>query len=105
MYCGIVQLLDACTTRLDLSSAARRLFSLDGDEVCFVLLETFSIRQTANCKPQLRVYCFALPRFHSLARLSVQFSSFLFGQNIIQYKNTYRNCKVAMEPRRNQKAL
>ena len=36
---------------------------------------------------------------------SVQFSSFLFSQNIIQYKNTYRNCKVAREPRRNQKAL
>ena len=35
---------------------------------------------------------------------SVQFSSFLFSQNIIQYKNTYRNCKVAREPRRNQKA-
>ena len=41
MCCGIVQLLDACTTRLDLSSAARRLFSLDGDEVCFVLLFVF----------------------------------------------------------------
>ena len=24
---------------------------------------------------------------------SVQFSSFLFSQNIIQYRNTYRNCK------------
>ena len=32
-YC-IVQLLDACTSRLDLNSAARRLFTLDGDEVC-----------------------------------------------------------------------
>ena len=35
---------------------------------------------------------------------SVQFSSFLFSQNIIQYRNTYRNCKLAREPRRNQKA-
>ena len=68
------------------------------------LLETFSIWQTANRKPQLRVCCFALPRFQTLARRSVQFSSFLFSQNIIQYKNTYRNCKVAREPRRNQKA-
>ena len=33
-----------------------------------------------------------------------QFSSLLFSQNIIQYKNTYRNCKLAREPRRNQKA-
>ena len=36
---------------------------------------------------------------------SVQFSSLLFSQNTIQYKSTYRNCKVAREPRRNQKAL
>ena len=35
---------------------------------------------------------------------SVHFISFLFSQNIIQYKNTYRNCKLAREPRRNQKA-
>ena len=41
MCFGIVQLLDACTTRLDLSSAARRLFSLDGDEVYFVLVFVF----------------------------------------------------------------
>ena len=34
MCCIVVQLLDACTSRLDLSSAARRLFNLDGDEVC-----------------------------------------------------------------------
>ena len=47
----------------------------------------------------------ALPRFQTLARRSVQFSSFLFSVNTIQYKNTYRNCKVAREPRRNQKAL
>ena len=62
-----------------------------------------------NRKPQ-----FAVTRlqFHvaqisnfSKAFSSVQFSSFLFSQNIIQYKNTYRNCKVAREPRRNQKAF
>ena len=41
----------------------------------------------------------------SKAFSSVQFSSFLFSQNTIQYKNTYRNCKVARELRRNQKAL
>ena len=40
----------------------------------------------------------------SNASSSVQSSSFLFCQNIIQYKNTCRNCKVAREPRRNQKA-
>ena len=59
---------------------------------------------TANLSSQLRVCSFALLRFQILARCSVQFSSFLFSQNIIQYKNTYRNCKVAREPRRNQKA-
>ena len=67
-------------------------------------VETFSIRQTANPSLQLRVCSFALPSFYISARRSVQFSSFLFSQNIIQYKNTYRNCKVAREPRRNQKA-
>lgn len=30
---SIEELLDACTTRLDLSSAARRLFNLNGDEI------------------------------------------------------------------------
>ena len=40
-------------------------------------------RQTANRKPQLRVCSFALPRFQTLARRSVQFSSLLFSQ--IQY--------------------
>lgn len=34
MFCCILQLLNTCTARLDLSSAARRLFQLDGDEVC-----------------------------------------------------------------------
>ena len=67
-------------------------------------VETFSIRQTANPSLQLRVCSFALPSFYISARRSVQFSSFLFSQNIIQYKNTYRNCKVAREPRRNQNA-
>ena len=61
-----------------------------------------------NRKPQ-----FAVTRlqFHlaeisnfSKAFSSVQFISFLFSQNIIQYKNTYKNCKLAREPRRNQKA-
>ena len=60
-----------------------------------------------NRKPQFAVTCW---QFHDaesiiLARRSVQFSSFLFSQNTIQYKNTYRNCKVAREPRRNQKAF
>ena len=68
------------------------------------LIETFSIRQTANRSLLLRVCSFALPRFQTLARRSVQFSSFLFSKNIIQYKKTYRNCKVAREPRRNQRA-
>ena len=68
------------------------------------LIETFSIRQTANRSLLLRVCSFALPRFQTLARRSVQFSSFLFSKNIIQYKKTYRNCKVAREPRRNQTA-
>ena len=69
--------------------------------------ETFSIRFfIENRKPQFTVtLCsFTLPRFQILARRSVEFSSLLFRQNIIQYKNTYRNCKVAREPRRNQNA-
>ena len=57
--------------------------------------------QTANRKPQSRVCSFASPRFQTLARRSAQFSSFLFRQNIIQYKDIYRNCNAAMEPRRN----
>ena len=73
-----------------------------------MVVETFSIRQTANRSLQ-----FAATRLQfrvgdilnfRKAFSSVQFSSFLFSQNIIQYKNTYRNCKVAREPRRNQKA-
>ena len=68
-------------------------------------VETFSVRQTANRSVQLRVCSFAgLAEFQILATRSVQFSSFLFRQNIIQYKNAYRNCKVAREPRSNQKA-
>ena len=35
---------------------------------------------------------------------SVQFSSVLFSQSKLQYKNTYKNCKLSREPRRNQKA-
>ena len=65
-----------------------------------LLLETFSFRQTANRKPPQ----FAVTRLQfrvaqisdfSKAFSSVQFSSFLFRQNIMQYKNTYRNCKGA----------
>ena len=66
-----------------------------------LLLETFSFRKTANRHSlQLRVCSFAL---QILARRSVQFSSFLFMQNIMQYKNTYSNCTGARETRRNQK--
>ena len=61
-----------------------------------------------NRKPQFSV---TRLQFHlaeisdfSKAFSSVQFISFLFSQNIIQYKNTYRSCKLAREPRRNQKA-
>ena len=85
-------------------------------------LEICSIRQTENrslqfavCSLQLRVcsFAFAVSRLQfrvaeisnfSKAFSSVQFSSVQFTQNIIQYKNTYRNCKVAREPRRNQNA-
>ena len=69
------------------------------------ILETFSIRQTANGSLQSRVSSFALPRFQIFVRRSVQFSSFLFRQNIIQYKNTYRNCKVTREPRKKPEGL
>ena len=61
-----------------------------------------------NRKPQFAVTCL---QFHaeeisnfSKAFNSVQFNLFLFSQNIIQYENTYRNCNVAREPRRNRKA-
>ena len=59
----------------------------------------------ASGKPQTAVCSFALPRFQIFAFSSVQFSSFLFRQSIIQYKNTYRNYKVAREPRISQKAF
>ena len=42
------------------------------------LIETFSIRQTANRSLQLCVCSFELPRFQTLARRSVQFSSVQF---------------------------
>ena len=56
--------------------------------------------------------------FSSVQFSSIQFSSFLFSQNIIHIhihigivrncvgnvRNTYRNCKAAREPGRNQKA-
>ena len=72
-------------------------------------IETFSIKQNTNHKRQfsvtrLQFRVAAISNF-SKAFSSVQFSSFLFSQNVIQYKNTYRNCNVAREPRRNQKAL
>ena len=35
---------------------------------------------------------------------SVRFSSVLFSQNALRYKNTYKHFKLAREPRRNQKA-
>ena len=61
-----------------------------------------------NRKPQFAVMHF---KFHvaeisnfSKAFSLVKFSSFLFSQNIIQCKNTYGNCKLAREARRNQKA-
>ena len=58
--------------------------------------------QTAVTRLQFRVS--EISNF-SKAFSSVQFSSFLFSQNIIPYKNTHRNCNVAREPRGNQKAL
>ena len=35
----------------------------------------------------------------------LQFSSVLFSQNKLQYKNTFKNCKLAREPRRNQRFM
>ena len=80
-------------------------------------LEIFSIRQTANRSLQFAVtrlqfricsFAFAVSRLHfrvaEISNFSKAFSSVQFTQNIIQYKNTYRNCKVAREPRRNQNA-
>ena len=60
-----------------------------------------------NPKPQFAVtrLQFHVAEISNLVRRSVQFSPFLFSQNIIQYENTYRNCKVARGPKRNQKAL
>ena len=59
-----------------------------------------------NRKSQFAVMCL---QFHIavISNFSKAFSSvhsFLFSQKIIQYKNTDRNCKLAREPRRNQKA-
>ena len=56
--------------------------------------------QTAFCSYS---FAFQISNF-SKASSSVQFISFLFNQNIIQYKDTYRNCKLARQLRRNQKA-
>ena len=52
-----------------------------------------------NPKPQFAVtrLQFHVAEISNLARRSVQFSTFLFSQNIIQYEDTYRNCKVAIK--------
>ena len=52
-----------------------------------------------NPKPQFAVtrLQFHVAEISNLVRRSVQFSPFLFSQNIIQYENTYRNCKVAIK--------
>ena len=76
-----------------------------GDGTLETLASGFSW-EAANRKPQfaetrLQFHVAKISNF-SKAFSSVQFSSFLFSQNIIQYKNTYRNCKFAREPRRNQ---
>ena len=55
--------------------------------------------QTAVCSYAFAVSPCRVFKFQQ----SVQFISFLFSQNIIQYKNTHRNCKLARELRRNQK--
>ena len=39
-----------------------------------------------------------------MSLLIVQFSSVLFSQNKLLYKTAYKNCKLARESRRNQKA-
>ena len=56
--------------------------------------------QTAVCSYAFAVSPCRVFKFQQ----SVQFISFLFSQNIIQYKNAYRNCKLPREPRGNQKA-
>ena len=46
-------------------------------------------------------------RVVGISNFSKAFSSvqlILFSQNIMQYENTFRNCMLAREPRRNQKA-
>ena len=59
-----------------------------------------------NRKPQFAVtsWQFHVAESINFRRRSVQFSSVHFYLAKIQY-NTYRNCKVAREPRRNQKAF
>ena len=61
-------------------------------------IETFSIRFfMENRKPQFEV---TRLQFHvaEISNFSKAFSSFLFSQNIIQYKNTYRNCGFHQKP-------
>ena len=66
-------------------------------------------RPLASGKPQTAVtrLQFRVSEMSNFSKTfsSVQFSSFLLSQNVIQYKNTYRNFNVAREPRRNQKVL
>ena len=54
-----------------------------------------------NREPQ-----FAVTRlqFHVAEKFYQGVQFILFSQTIIQYKNTYRNCKVARESSRNQRA-
>ena len=59
-------------------------------------VQTFSIKfSMGNRKLQTAVsrYAFEVSRCRDFKfKQGVQFSSFLFSQNIIRYKNTYRNC-------------
>ena len=70
-----------------------QFYNLSGKKVStkFAPLETFSITFfMGNRKLQFaftRLQFHVAARFQILARRSVQFSSFLFRQNIIQYKN------------------
>ena len=42
-------------------------------------------------------------QFSSVQFSSVQFS--LFSQNKLQYKDTYKSCKLARDPRRNRRIM
>ena len=58
-----------------------------------------------NRKPQFAVTIWQFHVAESIILAGRSVHLFLFSQNTIQYKNTYRNCKFAREPRRNQKAF